>query len=57
MNTMSFQPRTPQRLEFGDELGGGFGARHAAVHDDDVAEFAVEWAAARELHGHGDVVP
>ena len=42
-------------VEFGEHLGDGLGAGLAAVDLDDVAEFAVERAAARVLHGHGAV--
>ena len=45
-----------QLLEFGDQLSGRFGARDAAIHDDDIAELAIERAAPRELYRHGDVV-
>ena len=38
-----------ERVEFGDELLGCFVAWDAAVKFDDVAELAVEGAAAREL--------
>ena len=43
-------------FQLGDQLGGRLGARHAAVHDDDVAELAIERAAPRELDRHGDIV-
>jgi hypothetical protein len=45
-----------QRLELAHHLRRLLGARHAPVHDHDVAELAVERAAARELDRHGDVV-
>ena len=57
MKTMSFQPRCAQRIQFGDQLRRRFGAGHAPVHHDDVAKFAIERAAARELHGHRHVMP
>ena len=39
-------------LQFGHQLVGGFGAGLAPVEHDDVAELALERAAARELHAH-----
>ena len=57
MKTMSFHPRRTQPVQFGNQLRRRFGAGHAPVHHDDVAKFAIERAAARELHGHGDVIP
>ena len=43
------------RLDLGQHLRHGFRPRPAPVHDDDVAELAVERAAARELDGHAAV--
>ena len=45
-----------QGVELGDDLRGRLGARLAAVDGDDVAELALERAAARELHRHGGVL-
>ena len=51
-----FPAAQPQRVQLGDQLRRRFGARRAAVHHDDVAKLAVKRAAARKLHGHGDVM-
>jgi hypothetical protein len=44
-----------QPLDLGHGAGHRLGARLAPVHDDDVAELALEGATPRELHGHGAV--
>lgn len=46
-----------QAAQLPQHLVGGFDPGAAAVEDHDVAELAIERAAARVLHGHGDVVP
>src|SRR5256885_1919597 len=46
-----------QGFQLGDDLGAGLEARAAAEGDDDVAELALEGAAARELHAAEQVVP
>ena len=43
-------------VEFREHLGVGFGAWHATVKLDDVAELAGKWAAARELHADVEIV-
>src|SRR6266516_1715910 len=43
------EARLAYLVELGDHLRGLLGARHAAVDHDDVAELALERAAAREL--------
>ncbi len=45
-----------QPLQFGENLRHPLGARHATVELDDVAEFAVERATARELHADEQVI-
>ena len=45
-----------ERLQLGEDLIGGLGARHAAVQLDDVAELAGERAAARKLHADVEIV-
>ncbi len=47
---LAAMPAFVQRLQFGQHLVGGLDPRHAPVKLDDVAEFAVEGTAARELH-------
>ena len=44
-----------QAVQLGDELSRRFGAQLAAIDRDDVAEVALERAAARKLHWHGGV--
>src|SRR5690349_7558709 len=45
-----------KQFQFGDHLRRRFHARLAAVDLDNVAKFAIEWAAARILYGHGAVI-
>ena len=56
MKTMSHSLRA-QRLELGDHLRRCLDPRAAAERDDDVAELALERAAARELEAAEQVVP
>ena len=50
------QPEPMDLAHLRHHLLDRLGARAPAVHDDDVAELAVERAAARELDGHGAVL-
>ena len=45
-----------ERLQLGENLIVGLGARHAAIQLDDVAELAGERAAARILHADVEIV-
>ena len=56
MKTMSCHPRTRNCSSSATNCAGGLGARHAAIHDDDIAELAIERATPRKLHGHRNVM-
>ncbi len=49
-------PAPAQRIQLGNQLRRRFRAGHASVHHDDVAKFAIERAATRELHGHRHII-
>ena len=48
-------PKLEQRIEFRQQLAGRLGPRLPSVDGDDVAEFALEGTAPRELHRHGSI--